>query len=108
MHYVTRNGTGLILVASLALFACSGKSGDASVQQGAVQLMPHSTPLPEPTIRRTVYVPVYSSIYLGIDIKQQNTQLAATVSTRNVSAQHPVVLNFVRYTIPLESWFESI
>jgi hypothetical protein len=28
-------------------------------------------PLPEPTIRRTVYVPVYSNIYLGLDIRQK-------------------------------------
>ena len=88
---------GLILVGGLALFACSGKSGDASVQSGTLQLKPLSTPLREPTIRRTVYVPVYSNIYLGIDVRQKNTELAATVSIRNVSAQHPIVLNFVRY-----------
>jgi len=102
MHVVTRTGTGLILAGSLALFACSAQSGGAgiqesAVQESAVQLKPRSTPLAGPTIRRTVYVPVYSSIYLGIDVRQKNTELAATVSVRNVSAQHPVVLNFVRY-----------
>jgi hypothetical protein len=60
-------------------------------------LKPQSTPLPEPTVRRTVYVPVYSSIYIGLDIRQKLIELAATVSIRNVSAQHPVILNFVRY-----------
>jgi hypothetical protein len=97
MHYATRTGTGLILVGSLAFFGCSGESGDASSQGGTVQLKPHSTPLPEPAIRRTVYVPVYSNIYLGIDVTQKNSELAVTVSVRNVSAQHPIVLNFVRY-----------
>jgi hypothetical protein len=97
MHVVTRTGTGLILAGSLALFACSAESGKASVQESAGQLKPRSTPLSGPTIRRTVYVPVYSSIYLGIDVRQKNTELAATVSVRNVSAQHAVVLNFVRY-----------
>jgi len=48
-------------------------------------------------VRRTVYVPVYSSIYSGLDIRQTLIELAATVSIRNVSAQHPVILNFVRY-----------
>jgi hypothetical protein len=33
-----------------------------------------------------VYVPVYSSIYLGIDVRQKNTELAATVSVRNVTS----------------------
>ena len=48
-------------------------------------------------MRRTVYVPVYSSIYVGLDIRQAIIELAATVSIRNVSALYPVVLNFVRY-----------
>ena len=90
--------TGLMLACSLALFACSAEKGDSSLQgNAAVPLKPYSTPLPEPTVRRTVYVPVYSSIYLGLDIRQKSVELAATVSIRNVSAQYPVVLNFVRY-----------
>jgi hypothetical protein len=44
-----------------------------------------------------VYVPVYSSIYLGLDVRKKIIDLAATVSIRNVSAQYPIVLNFVRY-----------
>lgn len=91
-------GPWLIVAVSLALFGCSGESGDARVQgSAAVRLQRHSTPLPEPTIRRTVYVPVYSNIYLGLDIRQQVVELAATVSIRNVSARYPIVLNFVRY-----------
>jgi hypothetical protein len=46
---------------------------------------------------RTVYVPIYSSIYLGLNIKQAMVELAATVSVRNVSARHPLVLEVVRY-----------
>jgi hypothetical protein len=45
----------------------------------------------------TVYVPVYSSLYLGRDIKQRVVELAATVSVRNVSATHPIVIDWVRY-----------
>jgi hypothetical protein len=45
----------------------------------------------------TVYVPVYSSLYLGLNIKQQMVDLTATVSVRNVSASQPIVLDWVRY-----------
>jgi hypothetical protein len=44
-----------------------------------------------------VYVPVYSSISVGLDIRQKMIDLAATVSVRNVSPRYPIVLNFVRY-----------
>lgn len=90
--------TVLILACSLALFGCSEERGDPNAAGStAVHLQPRPTPLPEPTVRRTVYVPVYSSIYTGLDIRHTLVDLAATVSIRNVSTQHPVVLNFVRY-----------
>jgi hypothetical protein len=98
MKMLAAAGTGLVIVISLALYGCTGESGDTRIQgSAAVRLQPHSTPLPEPTIRRTVYVPVYSSIYLGLDVRQKVVELAATVSIRNVSARYPIVLNFVRY-----------
>src|SRR4029450_5388971 len=50
-----------------------------------------------PSTRGTVYVPVYSSIYLGLNIKKTMVDLAVTVSVRNVSAKHPLVLDVVRY-----------
>lgn len=45
----------------------------------------------------TVYVPVYSNLNLGLDIRQRIVELAATVSVRNVSVSHPIVLEWVRY-----------
>jgi hypothetical protein len=45
----------------------------------------------------TVYVPVYSSIYLGLNIKKTMVDLTATVSVRNVSDKHALVLDAVRY-----------
>ncbi len=45
----------------------------------------------------TVYVPVYSSVYLGLDVKRQMVDLTATVSVRNVSLVHPIVIEWVRY-----------
>ena len=96
MPLITR--TGLVLVCVLACFGCSGERSDSSGEgSAAVHLKPRLTPLPEPTVRRTVYVPVYSSIYLGLDIRKDIIDLTATVSIRNVSAQYPVILNFVRY-----------
>ncbi len=89
--------TGLLLACSLTLFACAGENNSSAPRSAAVHLKRQLTPLSEPTVRRTVYVPVYSSIHIGLDIRQRLIELAATVSIRNVSAQYPVVLNFVRY-----------
>lgn len=46
-------------------------------------------------IERTVYVPIYSSIYLSEHA--QPIDLAATLSLRNVSERVPVVLTAVEY-----------
>ena len=93
-----RGSIGLILTCGLALFGCMAENTDSTASgSAALQLQPVSTTLPEPTVRRTVYVPVYSSIYTGLDIRQTLIELAATVSIRNVSAQYPVIVNFVRY-----------
>lgn len=83
---------------TLALAGCSPGPSDPIVHGSmGARLTPVTSVLPEPTVRRTVYVPVYSSIYLGVDIKQHMVQLSVTVSVRNVSAHDPVVLEFVRY-----------
>ena len=47
-------------------------------------------------MRRTVYVPIYSSLYLGRDIKHDMVQLTSTLSVRNVSPRYPVVIESVR------------
>lgn len=44
---------------------------------------------------QVVYVPVYSSIYWGFD--RQLTELAATLSIRNVSEKAPIVVHAVKY-----------
>lgn len=44
-----------------------------------------------------VYVPVYSSLHLGISAKTQTVELAATISVRNTSSVHPITLQWVRY-----------
>jgi hypothetical protein len=97
-----------LCIAGLVLGACSHQSTDPKLYGTAAErLKPLTTPLPEPSVRRTVYVPVYSNIYLGLNEKPRPTAiarpsadivaLAATVSVRNVSPRYPLVLNFVRY-----------
>jgi hypothetical protein len=81
----------------MSTLACSPPVDPASQGSQAVRLTPVSTPLTGPTVKRTVYVPVYSSIYLGLDIRQQMVELGVTVSVRNVSPQHKLVLQSVSY-----------
>jgi hypothetical protein len=87
-----------VSVAGLTFLGCSREAPDAHRQgSAAVRLKPLTTPLQDPIISRTVYVPVYSSLYLGNDVRQNMVNLAVTASVRNVSARYPLVLNFVRY-----------
>ena len=37
-----------------------------------------------------VYVPVYSSLYLGMSTRARTVDLASTVSVRNTSSVHPI------------------
>ncbi len=69
----------------------------ASAGSAAERLQQVTTPATSTTVRRTVYVPVYSSLPLGLDIKRDVAELTATLSVRNVSPRYPVVLEFVRY-----------
>jgi hypothetical protein len=45
----------------------------------------------------TIYAPVYSTLHLGVANRASTVDLAATVSVRNVSAAHPITLDWVRY-----------
>jgi Protein of unknown function (DUF3124) len=45
----------------------------------------------------TIYVPVYSTLFLGVANRANTVELAATVSVRNVSAVHAITLDWVRY-----------
>jgi hypothetical protein len=89
----------VVLVGLLAFFAYE-RARDrnlASAGSASERLQPVTSLPQDATLRRTVYVPVYSSVYLGLDIKKDVVQLASTLSIRNTSAQYPIVLEFVRY-----------
>lgn len=45
----------------------------------------------------TVYVPIYSSVYSGLTRRPSMVELAATLSVRNVSSGHSILLEWVRY-----------
>lgn len=91
---IRSHAAGLI---SLAFLGCHPQTpGPTAHGSAAFRLRPVTTPLSEPSIRRTVYVAVYSSVQFG-DPRLQTVQLSSTVSVRNVSPRHPVVLEFVRF-----------
>lgn len=83
---------------TLTILGCHRAPPNPKAHGSAAQrLRPATTPLAEPSVRRTVYVPVYSSIYLGLELEQRTVELASTVSVRNVSPRHAIRLEFVRY-----------
>ncbi len=86
------------LILLFGALGCSRPEPDATqIGSATARLKPVGVPLPEPTVQRTVYVPIYSSIYTGLDINRSMMDLAATVSVRNVSTRQRIVLDQVRY-----------
>jgi len=69
----------------------------AQLGSAAERLQPVSNPPAGLNGGATVYVPIYSSLPLGLDIKQQTVELSATVSVRNVSQTQAIVIDSVRY-----------
>jgi hypothetical protein len=72
----------------------SGEPTHSSVSERLQPAPAESATSTEGTI---VYVPVYSSLYLGMSTRTRTVDLAATVSVRNTSSLHPVTLQWVRY-----------
>lgn len=86
-----------LCITLISASACNRTADPRSYGSAAHRLKPISPAQLEHLTTRTVYVPVYSSIYWGIDIKQQMVDLAATVGIRNVSKRRPLVVRSVRY-----------
>src|SRR6185295_8532329 len=79
-------------------WACSDKrAGTAPPGSAAEMLKPLNAPIPASMVRRMVYVPVYSSIYVGGGNRVMRAELIATVSIRNTSRTQPVVIVSARY-----------
>ena len=95
-----RNTPALLALALASMASCAAPPpppNPASTGSAADRLKPLSQPLPADFVPRRIYVSVYSSIYLGLDNEPLTVNLAATVSVRNVSAQHPLILTHARY-----------
>jgi len=91
-------GGSLFALVWLASSACGDVvPGTAQPDSAQANLKVPAAPVPEPRVQQTVYVPVYSSIYHGLGIRGDEVELTATVSVRNVSARHPLVLTYARY-----------
>ncbi len=88
-----------ILATAVALLVgCSRDVADPTIHGSAsTRLKPITAALADPAVRKTIYLPVYSSIYWGLDGNENMVNLAATISVRNISPRYPLVLNSVRY-----------
>ena len=79
-------------------FLASCTDNKTPIQTTAAERLQPALPLPgEPATSGTIYVPVYSSLFLGVVNRAQTVELAANLSVRNVSALHPITLDQVRY-----------
>ena len=80
----------------LLLMGCGRDAVDPASFGSAAQVL---RPLPEgqlpPGERRALYIPVYSSIYWGME--NGMVELAATLSVRNISEKHALILHSVDY-----------
>jgi hypothetical protein len=61
------------------------------------RLRPATTTATEAATGGTIYVPVYSTLFLGVPNRASTVDLAATASVRNISPLHPITLDWVRY-----------
>jgi hypothetical protein len=82
---------------SFAACAAPPPGNPVALGSAADRLKPFTSPLPPDFVHRRVYVSVYSSTYLGLEAEPLLINLAATVSVRNVSDRHPVILTHARY-----------
>jgi hypothetical protein len=89
----------VVLLGSFAVVAGNRRATDhADTGSAAERLQPvTNASSASGVVRRTVYVPIYSSLYLGRDIKNDMVQLTSTLSVRNVSPRFPIVIESVRY-----------
>ncbi len=100
MHWPTiRRGVRLTMwLAGSGLLLASCADNRTPIQSTATErLQPAAAVRGEPATSGTIYVPVYSSLFLGVVNRAQTAELAATVSVRNVSPLHSITLDQVRY-----------
>jgi hypothetical protein len=80
------------------LFLGSYRRSGEPIHTTAGERLQPAAPVPaESRTSGTVYVPVYSTLYLGVARRAKTVDLGATISVRNVSTAHPITLDWVRY-----------
>ena len=90
---------GMVLAIVLfvtGLFLGSERHDGDSIHSSADERLQPAAGSPPSTNSAIVYVPVYSSLYLGLS-RAQSVELSATVSVRNVSSLNSITLDWVRY-----------
>jgi hypothetical protein len=88
---------GVVALVGGILLGSRWQTSDPVQSSAADRLQPVSTGSATSAPGATVYVPIYSSLYLGLNIKNATVELSATLSVRNVSSVHPIVIDWVRY-----------
>jgi hypothetical protein len=87
-----------IVLFGAGLFLGSYRSPSEPIHSTVEERLQPAVTLPgESATSGTVYLPVYSALYLGVTNRASTVALAANVSVRNVSASHPITLDWVRY-----------
>jgi hypothetical protein len=87
-----------LLLFGFGLFVGSYRySAEPAHSTALERLQPVPAGSPASTDGTVVYVPVYSSLSLGVNTRTQTVDLAATVSVRNTSSVLPITLQWVRY-----------
>ena len=87
-----------IVLFALGLFVGSYRHTSEPIHSTAEErLRPAATIPSESAASGTIYVPVYSSLFLGLPNRESKVDLSATVSVRNVSGTQSITLDSVRY-----------
>src|SRR5687768_1220289 len=97
-HIGWQGATFAIVLFGIGLFLGSYRRTSEPIHSTAEERLRPAVTVPgESATGGTIYVPVYSTLHLGVVNRALTVDLAATVSVRNVSAAHPIILEWVRY-----------
>ena len=93
-----QGATVAIVLFGIGLFVGSYRQASDPIHSTAAERLGPAVSVPsEAATSGTIYVPVYSTLYLGVANRASTVDLGATVSVRNLSAAHPITIDWVRY-----------
>lgn len=91
-NWMTKVLISVLLILGLGLASCDATSSPPEPPPLKVVTLDAKT---KPTVGQTVYVPIYSYIYMWD--RNRRMDLTATLSVRNTDRQHPIILISVDY-----------